>query len=148
MQYIGHHKKRCLLINISGRPENTYTLNVVCNVKLVTSAGTLYLKIYVSSWYINCPLVLILPTIAYTMGHQNPMLSHSSSHSLPSLHSVVSSAVSSVKSATKVAKSVTKSFKNDIKKGAATAFHPLKKAQLSRTSSFSSLGMPVIVFVE
>ena len=84
------------------------------------------------------------------MGRQNPMLSHSSSRSSPSLRSVASSAVSSVKSATKVAKSVTKSFKNIIKKGAATAFRPLKKARgvqnLFVQRSF--VCTPVILFVE
>jgi len=45
----------------------------------------------------------------------------------------------SVKKAAKTAKSVAKSVKCAIKKGAATAVHPLKKAQKSLSSRASSV---------
>ena len=50
------------------------------------------------------------------------------------MHSIASSAMSSMKISEKTTKSIAKSVKHAIKKGVATAVHPLKKA-CSRESS-------------
>jgi len=59
----------------------------------------------------------------------------------PSIHSIASSTTLSVKKVAKTTKSVAKSLKNVIKKGAATAVCPLKKAWASLSSWASSVNI-------
>jgi len=79
------------------------------------------------------------------MSRQNSVLSRSSSfvhssRSSPSARSVTSSTLSSVKKVAKTAKSAAKSVKSFVKKGAATAIRPFKKARASLPSRASSVG--------
>ena len=135
-------KKRFLII-ILDSAQYARTFNIIPNVKHHPTAcpGSL-----VSLGYISLTSLLNVRIAVCKMSRQNSVLSRSSlylcsSHSSPSMHSITSSTMSSVKKAAKTVKSIAKSVKRAIKKGAATAVHPLKKAQTSLSSRASSVDM-------
>ena len=133
--------KKSFLIIILDSTRYTQTFNIIPNVKCcaTTCPGSL-----VSLGYISLTSLLNLCIAVCTMSCQNSVLSQSSSylcspHSSLSMHSITSSTMSSVKKAEKTMKSIAKSVKHTIKKGAATAVCPLKKAQTSLSSRASSV---------
>ena len=134
-------QKKSFLITILDSTRYTQTFNIMPNVKhhATTCPGSL-----VSLGYISLTSLLNVRIAVCTISCQNSVLSQSSSylrspHSLLSMHSITSSTMSSVKKAGKTMKSITKSVKHTIKKGAATAVHPLKKERTSLSYRASSV---------